>query len=123
METDDISELEVDNELIAMISGEFENTSDVAERPRRPSREQRSVESLEEEETGELPEHRFVVKEDSEKITLFIGDNIFRRRYVRGDLATFTCTGCEKISRKTQPSESVHGQTSQPLQLHICSEG
>ena len=54
METDDISELEVDNELIAMISGEFENTSDVAERPRRPSREQRSVESLEEEETGEL---------------------------------------------------------------------
>ena len=83
METDDISELEVDNELIVMISGEFENTLDVAERPRRPSREQRSVESLEEEET------------------LFIGDNIFRRRYVRGDLATFTCTGCEKISRKT----------------------
>ena len=41
----------------------------------------------------------FVVKEDSEKITLFIGDNIFRWRYVRGDLATFTCTGCEKISR------------------------
>ena len=23
-------------------------------------------------------------------------------RYVRGDLATFTCTGCEKISRKTR---------------------
>ena len=106
METDDISELEVDNELIAMISGEFENTLDVAERPRRPSREPQQpqvvVESLEEEETRELPEHRFVVKEDSEKITLFIGDNIFRRRYVRGDLATFTCTGCEKISRKTR---------------------
>ena len=106
METDDISELEVDNELIAMISGEFENTLDVAERPRRPSREPQQsqvvVESLEEEETRELPEHRFVVKEDSEKITLFIGDNIFRRRYVRGDLATFTCTGYEKISRKTR---------------------
>ena len=43
-----------------------------------------------------------MVKEDSEKITLFIRDNIFRRRYVRGDLATFTCTGCEKISRKTR---------------------
>ena len=75
-------------------------------RLRRPSREPQQpqvvVESLEEEETRELPEHRFVVKEDSEKITLFIGDNIFRRRYVRGDLATFTCTGCEKISRKTR---------------------
>ena len=42
------------------------------------------------------------MKEDSEKISLFIGDYIFRRRYVRGDLATFTCTGCEKISRKTR---------------------
>ena len=44
----------------------------------------------------------FVVKEDSEKITLFIGDNIFRRRYVRGDLATFTCTAYGKLPRKTK---------------------
>ena len=32
---------------------------------------------------------------------MFIGDNIFRRRYVRGDLVTFTCTACEKVSRNT----------------------
>ena len=39
MKTDEISELEVNDELIAMISGEFENTSDVAERPEWLSRE------------------------------------------------------------------------------------
>ena len=99
MEADDTAELEVNDELIGMISGTFGNTSNVEER--QDSRELLAhVENLEEEEITELPEHRFVMKE--EKTTLFIGDYIFRRRYVRGDLATFTCTGCEKISRKTR---------------------
>ena len=44
----------------------------------------------------------FLVKEDSEMIMLFIGGNIFRRRYVRGDLATFTCTAYGKLPRKTK---------------------
>ena len=39
MKTDEISELEVNDELIAIISGEFENTSYVAERPELLSRE------------------------------------------------------------------------------------
>ena len=58
METDDISELEVNDELIAMISGEFENTSDVAERPEWLSREHQltstSCWKLEEEERLEI---------------------------------------------------------------------
>ena len=99
MEADDTAELEVNDELIGMISGTFGNTSNVEER--QDSRELLAhVENLEEEEITELPEHRFVMKE--EKTTLFIGDYIFRRRYVRGDSATFACTGCEKISRKTR---------------------
>ena len=69
-----------------MISSNFESISDVEERQENIELPQLLVE--EEEEVRELPEHRFGVKEDSEKITLFIGDYIFRRRYVRGDSAT-----------------------------------
>ena len=58
MKTDEISELEVNDELIAMISGEFENTSDVAERPEWLSREHQltstSCWKLEEEERLEI---------------------------------------------------------------------
>jgi len=101
METDDISDLEINDELRGLISGNFE---DVVERQENIEIElPRLVEDEEEiEEIRELPLHRFVAKDDSEKITLYIGDNIFRRRYVRGDRVTFTCTGCEKVSRKKQ---------------------
>ena len=101
MENRDTSELGANDELLGMISGHFENQSrtwrrETAELPQLLVRE-----DDEDDEDDELPEHRFVVQEGSGKITLFVGDNIFRRRYVRGDLVTFTCTGCEKISRKT----------------------
>ena len=101
METDDNSELEMNDELRGMISGNFENTPDVEKG--QETRELSRLVNLDETEKvrEELPEHRFVVKEDSGKITLIIGDHIFRRRYVRGDLAMFTCTGCEKVSRNT----------------------
>ena len=104
METNDISEIEINEELRGMISGNFENTSDVESQENIEIEVPRLVENLEEdEEIKEIPFHRFVVKEDSEKITLYIGDNyIYRRRYIRGDSATFTCTGCEKVSRKTR---------------------
>ena len=49
-------------------------------------------------EQSELPEHRF--EEKDSRTTLNIEDYIFRRRYIRKDSATFTCTGCEKISRR-----------------------
>ena len=94
----------MNDELLGMISGTFDQS-------RTPRREHSDLPQLivreddeDDEDIGdieELPEHRFVVKEDSGKITLFIGDNIFRRRYVRGDLVTFTCTACEKVSRNT----------------------
>ena len=114
MEADDTAELEVNDELIGMISGTFGNTSNVEER--QDSRELLAhVENLEEEEITELPEHRFVMKE--EKTTLFIGDYIFRRRYVRGDLATFICTGCEKISRKTPGGNKVKKEASAVAQI------
>ena len=87
METD-ISELEINDELRGMLSGNFETSeADVVERQENIDLPQ-LPQLLVEEEVRELPEHRFGVKEDSEKITLFIGDYIFRRRYVRGDSAT-----------------------------------
>ena len=119
METDDISELEINEELRGMISGNFESTSDVEGRQRQENIELPQL--LVEEEVRELPEHRFVVKEDSEKITLFIGDYIFRRRYVRGDSATFTCTGCEKISRKTRGGNK--GKKDASAAAQITDEG
>ena len=61
METDDISELEINEELRGMISGNFESTSDVEERQRQENIELPQL--LVEEEVRELPEHRFVVKD------------------------------------------------------------
>ena len=46
-------------------------------------------------EQSELPEHRFVEKDS--RTTLYIEDYIFRRRYIRKDSATFTCTACENL--------------------------
>ena len=72
----------MNDELLGMISGTFDQS-------RTPRREHSDLPQLivreddeddeDDEDIGnieELPEHRFVVKEDSGKITLFIGDNI-----------------------------------------------
>ena len=59
----------MNDELLGMISGTFDQS-------RTPRREHSDLPQLIVREDDELPEHRFVVKEDSGKITLFIGDNI-----------------------------------------------
>ena len=55
-----------------------------------------------------LPDHKFVQNaKNSGKVSLFIEDYIFRRRYIRKDIVKFTCTGCEKISRKNKLSKDA----------------
>ena len=61
----------VNEELMGMLSGNFEDTASKVRQ-----NESRALPRLDE--------------EDEEEI---IENHIFRRRYVRGDLATFTCTG------------------------------
>ena len=98
---------------MGMLSGNFEDTA--SEVRQNESRELPRLDEEDEEEIKQLPMHRFVAK-DSGKVTLVIENHIFRRRYVRGDLATFTCTGCEKISRKTP----VKVKSSQKRSLSCC---
>ena len=87
-------EIEVNDELRGMLSGNFDDTSPVVVE----DQEDAPVENKDTEDQAiSNPEHRFVQKEESDKISLFIRDYIFRRRYVRKDWAVFTCTGCEKI--------------------------
>ena len=92
-------EIEVNDELRGMLSGNFDDTSPVVveDQEEAPVFENKYTEDAGDQVICNLPEHRFVQKEQSEKISLFIGDYIFRRRYVRKDWAVFTCTGCEKI--------------------------
>ena len=86
METDDTCDLEQNTELRHLISGTFDEPNDTV------------TENDSQTEQSELPEHRFVEKDS--RTTLDIEDYIFRRRYIRKDSVTFTCTGCEKISRR-----------------------
>ena len=88
METDDTCDLEQNTELRHLISGTFDEPNDTVTENGLDSQTEQS----------ELPEHRFVEKDS--RTTLYIEDYIFRRRYIRKDSATFTCTGCEKISRR-----------------------
>ena len=67
------------------------------------------------EEEESLPEHRFVQRDS--KITLYIGDHIFRRRYIRNDLAKFTCTGCEKISKQEGKEARIRSNASAIAQV------
>ena len=83
MENRDTSELGANDELLGMISGHFENQSRTRRRETAELPQLLVREDDEDDEDDELPEHRFVVQEGSGKITLFVGDNIFRRRYVR----------------------------------------
>ena len=99
---------------MGMLSGNFEDTA--SEVRQNESRELPRLDEEDEEEIKQLPMHRFVAK-DSGKVTLVIENHIFRRRYVRGDLATFTCTGCEKISRKTPGGNKVKKEASAVAQI------
>ena len=99
---------------MGMLSGNFEDTASKVRQ--NESRELPRLDEEDEEEIKQLPEHRFVAK-DSGKVTLVIENHIFRRRYVRGDLATFTCTGCEKISRKTPGGNKVKKEASAVAQI------
>ena len=99
---------------MGMLSGNFEDTASKVRQ-----NESRALPRLDEEdevEIKQLPMHRFVAK-DSGKVTLVIENHIFRRRYVRGDLATFMCTGCEKISRKTPGGNKVKKEASAVAQI------
>ena len=71
------------------------------------------------EEEESLPEHRFVQRDS--KITLYIGDHIFRRRYIRNDLAKFTCTGCEKISK--QEGKEGRGRSKASAIAQVTTDG
>ena len=62
MENNEISELEVNDELIGMISGKFENKSSVETRDLPRLVENEKIRE-DDEDIGELPEHRFICDE------------------------------------------------------------